>query len=447
MKKSLFASAIMAAAIIPAFVIPAQAEELIPNGEYEVNFLTYKTGTTETSGMANRFAQPAKLIAKDGAYALQIQIITQNQLLSSLSIPYKGSTAVMKTIEGDLTTATRIIELPIDTFNKAVTVSVDVVFPGSLTPVTQTFDLIVDAPADEKLTEQVQLTAYKFNTIEKSSMQNYIVPTVKLVYDQKKTYAQITFTNKALINGFSLNGVEATIEATNGDAVTYEVEVQNPKQLQHAKISVNAGGTVMQQDAHLHFAVKGAPVMLANPFTDLQETAATSAILNLVNKSILKADTTFNPTKNATREQFALMLARTLKLTSTEQPTYTDVQNLSAESKSAIAALHQAQIIKSATKFNPKTPITREQAALMIYRSMQYHVGTAALDFGNNISVYADATSIRTEESARALSFLYVSNAYVGEKVDNQQYSHAKKAITRAEIATLLNNTLKYLGH
>lgn len=113
----------------------------------------------------------------------------------------------------------------------------------------------------------------------------------------------------------------------------------------------------------------------------------------------------------------------------------------------AINALAKAGIVRKSEVFNPNATITRQQAALMIYRAMQYHVGTGALDFGNNMSVYADGALITNEESQRALSFLYASKAMTGT-VDSNGVRHIEpnKALTRSQIAKILNGTLKYLG-
>ena len=447
-KSFMYAAVLASAAFIPALVV--QAEEAVPiaDGTYDVKFLTYKTGTTETSGMANRFEQPGKLIVENGSYALQLNIINQNQLLHTMYIPFKGQQAEMKTIEGSTSSATRIVQLPIEKLEKAITVEVEVMFPGSETPVVQTFDLIVDAPNTEALTEQVKLSTYKLNSFDQSSMQRYIEPTAKLVYELDKTIAHITFTDKLFIKGLSVNEKEATVIDEQDKAITYAVEIDNPKQLQVATMKLSYNGQETEQKAHLHFGVKGAPVMVENPFKDISNESAQAAILNLYSKNIIKASEHFHPQLDITREHFALMIARTLNLHSDNTLAFTDTDALSEESKSAIGALVEAGILRNVTHFYPNAPIQREHAALIIYRAMQYHVGTDALDFGNNISVYTDAASIKSEESQRALSFLYVSNAYTGEKAPNNgQFAHPSKSFTRTEIATLLNNTLKYLGH
>jgi heme-binding NEAT domain protein len=446
-KSFMYAAVLASAAFIPAIVTQAEEVVTIADGTYDVKFLTYKTGTTEISGMANRFGQPGKLIVENGNYALQLNIINQNQLLHTMYIPYNGQQAEMNTIEGSPSSATRIVQLPIEKLDTAITVEVEVMFPGSATPVVQTFDLIVDAPNTDALTEQVKLQTFKLNSYAQSSMQHYIEPTANLLYELDKTIAHITFTDKSFIKGFSVNEKEATVIDEQDKAITYAVEIDNPKLLQVATMKLSYNGQETVQQAHLHFGVKGAPVMVENPFKDIADESAQAAILNLYSKNIVKASEHFYPQQAITREHYALMIARTLNLQSDNALSFTDTNTLSGESQSAISALVEAGIVKKGAHFYPNVPIQREHAALIIYRAMQYHVGTDALDFGNNIEVYTDAHLIPSKESQRALSFLYVSNAYIGEKTSNEQFAHPTKSFTRAEIATLLNNTLKYLGH
>ena len=449
--KWLFSMAIASAAIIPAVVVQADTTQEIADGTYDVNFLTYKTGTTETSGMANRFSQPAKLIVENGEARIQFSIITQNSMMGNLTIPYKGKNFDMTTISGSADTETRVVELPIDTFNKAVKVDVAVVFPGSETPVMQSFDLIVESPAAEHLLEEVKLTAYKNGTAEVSAMQQFVSSTAKIELNGEDSIVYITFTNKEYVTAFSVNGVAATIHAEQNGGVTYKVAVKNTKQLLDAVIDVNANGQAMQQKAQLHLAVKGAPVMINNPFKDIDKHENKEAILNLLNKGIVKESDSYNPQKALTRSQFALMMARTLNLQPASDTGFKDLADIKAidtDRYNAINALAVAGIVKKGDTFNPDATITRQQAALMIYRAMQYHVGTDALDFGNNINVYADAKLVTNEESQRAFSFLYASKAMTGSIDKNGARNiEPNKALTRGQMAKILNGTLKYLGH
>jgi heme-binding NEAT domain protein len=451
-KKSMFSILLASTMMTPAFVIPVYAEQAsIVDGTYEVNFFTYKTGTTETSGMANRFAQPAKLIVDNGKAKLQLKIVTQNSMLGTLKVPYDGKTIEMTTIEGSVETETRTVEIPIDQFNKPIPTEVEVIFPGSTTAVKQMFDLIVQSPVEEALAEQVAITAYKWNSTEPSLMQQFLVPTAKILLDKTQTIVHIAFTNKDYVNGLMINGKPAEIVAQDGKTVTYAATVSNTKQLLEAEIAVNANGIPMTQKAHLHLAVKGAPVMITNPFSDITGYENEAAILNLLNKGIVKSADKFYPNQTLTRSQFALMIARTLNLSDVSDAGFKDIERFKAtniETYNAINALAQAGIVMKQEKFNPNDYITRQHAALMIYRAMQYHVGTDALDFGNNISIYYDAALVKGEEEQRALSFLYASGAMTGSFDKNgNRIIQPNVALTRGHMAKILNGTLKYLGH
>lgn len=449
--KWMFAMAIASGAMIPAVVVQADTTQDIADGTYEVNFLTYKTGTKETSGMANRFSQPATLIVENGVAKIQFSIITQNSMMGNLTIPYKGSNVDMTTISGTIDSEIRVVELPIDTFNQAVTVEVAVVFPGSATPVMQSFDLIVESPTTDSLVEEVNLTAYKNGTTEVSAMQQFINPTAKIQLQGEESIVYVTFTNKEFVAGFLVNGTKASIHAEENGGVTYKATVKNTKQLLDAVVDVNANGQAMQQKAQLHLAVKGAPVMIKNPFKDIDSNENKDAILNLLNKGIVKANDHYHPQKALTRSQFALMMARTLNLQAAPDAGFKDlatIKEMDADRYHAIHALAKAGIVQTGERFNPDATITRQQAALMIYRAMQYHVGTEALDFGNNMAVYEDAALVTNEESQRAFSFLYASKAMTGTVDKNGvRKIEPNKALTRSQMAKILNGTLKYLGH
>ena len=220
--KWVFATLIASAVFVPVYVVHADSEQSIANGTYDVNFFTYKTGTTETSGMSNRFSQPAKLIVENGEAKLQFNIVTQNGMMGNLTIPYKGKDVSMTTINGTITDETRIVELPIENFNKAVTVNVDVVFPGSNTPVKQTFDL--------NLAEEVAITAYKKDSAEVSVMQQFLKPTASIHLDGNESIVHITILNKEYVNELTINGEKADsiIDEKNG-AITYGFKVKNTK--------------------------------------------------------------------------------------------------------------------------------------------------------------------------------------------------------------------------
>ena len=450
--KYLFTMAAASALLVPAYVVTVDAAtQDVADGTYEVNFLTYKTGTTETSGMANRFAQPAKLVVENGEATLVIDIVTQNSMLGNLMIPYKGESVSMTTLKGNLTTETRTVSLPIEKFGEAITVDVDVVFPGSNTPVRQTFDIIVETPEADDLYEEVTMTAYEYGTTKKIDTANFIAPKVKVQPEGDHYLVHIYVTNNSVLQKLEINGEVLTPTTTEGQNATYVVNVKNMKQLVEANATLNFGGLTVTQKAHLHFAVKGAPLMIDNPFSDIDNNANKDAILNLYNKGIVTKAEKFNPGNSLTRSQFALMIARTLKLDAAPDAGFKDIAALKTkdvERYNAINALAKAGIVKKQAKFNSNATLTRQQAALMIYRAMQYHVGTDALDFGNNITVYADGNKVKDEEAQRALSFLYAGNAMTGSiEADGKRYIKPNAPLTRGQMAKVLNGTLKYLGH
>ena len=114
----------------------------------------------------------------------------------------------------------------------------------------------------------------------------------------------------------------------------------------------------------------------ALPFKDISNISdATKAELQAVySLGIVQGDEkgNFNPTKSITREQFALILLRGYeKLTATTftpkaTTTFKDIQTLSQESQRAIQLLAELGLVDAVEKFNPKSSLTRAQAAKIL---------------------------------------------------------------------------------
>ncbi|UZN00198.1 hypothetical protein OL548_10515 [Lysinibacillus sp. MHQ-1] len=60
-------------------------------------------------------------------------------------------------------------------------------------------------------------------------------------------------------------------------------------------------------------------------------------------------------------------------------------------------------MLKKATNFNPNETLTRQQAAVMIYRTIT-HVAGKEMSFGDTgLSYYADGAKVKDEEAKKSL--------------------------------------------
>ncbi|MGE7843664.1 S-layer homology domain-containing protein [Lysinibacillus sp. NPDC093712] len=99
------------------------------------------------------------------------------------------------------------------------------------------------------------------------------------------------------------------------------------------------------------------------------------AIQRLQQTGVINADAkgNFNPTKNLTRGEMALILANAFKLEAKGKHPFNDVSQTSEEGK-AIAALYEAEITTGydATTFKPNESLSRAHYAVFLYRALNY---------------------------------------------------------------------------
>lgn len=99
------------------------------------------------------------------------------------------------------------------------------------------------------------------------------------------------------------------------------------------------------------------------------------AIQRLQQTGVIKADAkgNFNPTKNLTRGEMALILANAFKLEAKGKHPFNDVSQTTEEGK-AIAALYEAEITTGydATTFKPNESLSRAHYAVFLYRALNY---------------------------------------------------------------------------
>ncbi|WP_374967044.1 S-layer homology domain-containing protein [Lysinibacillus sp. RS5] len=99
------------------------------------------------------------------------------------------------------------------------------------------------------------------------------------------------------------------------------------------------------------------------------------AIMQIQQTGLIKADANgnFNPNKDLTRGEMALILANAFKLEAKGKHPFKDVSQTTEEGK-AIAALYEAEIATGYTEttFKPNEPLSRAHYAVFLYRALNY---------------------------------------------------------------------------
>ncbi|WP_053585594.1 S-layer homology domain-containing protein [Lysinibacillus contaminans] len=109
-------------------------------------------------------------------------------------------------------------------------------------------------------------------------------------------------------------------------------------------------------------------------FTDIQNDSHREYIEELAARNIIQNDGNgkFNPNQSITRAEFAVMMARALDIQPSTDTNFNDIRGKSYESE--VQALYEAGIIQgvNSTTFNPNSTLTRQQAAMMVERMLDY---------------------------------------------------------------------------
>jgi spore germination protein len=174
------------------------------------------------------------------------------------------------------------------------------------------------------------------------------------------------------------------------------------------------------------------------PFTDISTSYAQQQILELYAKGIIKGegDQKYSPQKQVTREALVAMQIRTLGLQPVPSgiPAFKDVPAAAWSYGSVQAALiHNLVTGVTNDTFAPQRPVTRQEAAVLLYRALQAKEAQG----GQTALPYKDADAIAAW-ARPAVSELYTRKVMVG----NQGYFRPNDALTREEIAMLLSNLL-----
>lgn len=180
---------------------------------------------------------------------------------------------------------------------------------------------------------------------------------------------------------------------------------------------------------------------IKNPFTDIDNVFSKDEILALYAAGISTGTTatTFSPNKNITRAQFAVMVARALNIQSAKATAFKDVKGQWFENE--VQALAEVGIVTgvNATTFNPTANITRQQAAAMILRMLEYKGYKVTVD--KNALSYKDANQV-VDYSKQAVSELQALDIMTG----SNGYLNPESNLTRAQMAKVLKRSLELVN-
>lgn len=171
-------------------------------------------------------------------------------------------------------------------------------------------------------------------------------------------------------------------------------------------------------------------------FTDMAEHWAKDAVKSLANRGIIGGfpDGSFKPGESVTRAQFAVMVAKALKLRSGEKCDLTDVQEGSWYAESVSAAVNAGIILgMDDGRFYPDEYIKRQDALLILYRA-----------FGDSLQKMEEKSFIDSEQisdyAREAIDAL--SAAGIAKGTDTGELK-ALDNTSRAEIAVMLARVLE----
>lgn len=463
--KIVLASLLAASLTVPSF---ASAAELVTTNtevkaettkaaktDSAINFQIFKTGTTEAQpAISSHLVPQGTIVEKDGKFEAQLTITAKSApMIAGLQTKQSDTFVDAKEVKNSDGTITYSFPVVVDEVKSA---KIHVVVPSANMDKWYDFDLkAVKEVKEEVKVNEVAVTVYKDGTTEESMMKQYIAPKVGVTVKDGKNVVTMTFPQGQYVKGFTVEGKEATLvkqdDATNSR--TYSFEVADLKKLVNAQlhIVVNEPAQGVKYDSNhtvqFSFAVEGAVKPVINPFKDISKDANKDAILSLYSLGIVKAQDNFRPNDNITRSQFALMVARSLNVSSTKDAGFKDTGKLSAEAVQAINALAEAGIVKKATNFNPNDTLTRQQAAVMIYRTVT-HVAGKETSFGDtSLSYYADGAKVKDEEAKKAFALLYAGKVMTGSPTaDGKTVIDANSPLKRSHMAKILNGSLQYMN-
>lgn len=435
--------------------VPAKTFGQVKDGEYAITFDAYNPETNKGgyTHITSHLEKDAKLIVKDGKYSVQLTITEKsNSMIAGLKVGGVEAT----TISGTAKEGKRVLSFPIDSISNLAKASIHVVVPTAnmdkwydfgFAINTANLDLpaaTVEKPAKPEApaaTEEDAVYIYKDGTNEISTMATYVKPTISITDTPDYFYVDLTFIQGQFLNKFDIEGAtiaeEKVVEVDGNTNKIYTIELTDLTQIYNATVDVSVDAGPVKYDSKYPVQIQFTGKQ--NPFKDVAKAGNYSAIVWLYSVGIFKEADKFNPNNNVKRSQFALMLNRALELEAPATTTFKDIASYDAETQNAIKALNDYGIIngKSETKFEPASDITRQQAAVIVYRVLEA-AGYEAMGAKNT---FKDVSSSNAE-AAKAIAELNELGVMTG--FDGK--FNPQNKLTRNQMAKVLLNTLFVLA-
>lgn len=173
-------------------------------------------------------------------------------------------------------------------------------------------------------------------------------------------------------------------------------------------------------------------------FTDILNDSHKEYIEELAARNIIQNDGNgkFYPNQNITRAEFAVMMARALDIQPSTDTNFNDIKGKSYESE--VQALYEIGIIQgvNSTTFNPNSTLTRQQAAMMVQRMLEYlNVDTDVWESPQ----FTDAHLI-AESATNAVALMQSLDIVSGKS--NGSFDPLGK-LTRSQLAKILYKALQ----
>ena len=258
------------------------------------------------------------------------------------------------------------------------------------------------------------------------------------VKDKYKVFAEM-FENKDSITD-SASVKKCFDDAVENVLASESVPVQKPVSGGSSSGDGGGGGTISLPSTAPSTApsVDTAPQITpqnpsANTYSDMNGHFALEAVKSLSSKNIISGypDGSFKPDNQVTRAEFAKMAAVAFGIEKTDATSFADVSSTDWFA-GYVGALSAKEVLKGYDgKFNPNAPITRQDAACVIYRLM------STLLTSTSSSAFADASDI-SAYAKDAVASLRAAGIVNGSENKFLPLSN----ITRGEAAVMFSNAL-----
>ncbi len=169
-------------------------------------------------------------------------------------------------------------------------------------------------------------------------------------------------------------------------------------------------------------------------FNDIDNNWAKDIILKLASKDIISGfdDETFRPSENVTRAEFIKMICAVMGFKSSEKDIFNDVKINDWFYPYIGSAFDNRIITGDGENFYPNNNISRQEAAVIVYRCISDKLSKETADFGDSAEI--------AEYASEAIGQLAANGIMQG----TENLFRPSANLTRAESAALLNNILNF---